>query len=96
MGKLRKNPTAEVDVLEPLPHVDLRLSFCTREEEKLIRRLQEIPKRRAVAILFERQGCLHCHSHSVPHAGNGLCAKCRRSIYYELGKIDKEIARGEI
>jgi len=96
MDKLRKNPAVEVEVLEPLPRMDLRLSFRTRDEEKLIRRLQKIPERRAVAILFERRGCLHCHSHSVPHAANGLCAKCRRQLYYELAKIDGEIARGEI
>ncbi len=93
MGKLRKN---DVEVLDALPRPDFRISFHTKEEEVLIRRLQKIPERRAVRILFERHGCLRCRTHSMPHAGNGFCSKCRAWIYHELGKIDKEIARGDL
>lgn len=94
MNKLSK--TQEVEVLGPLPRIDLRLALHTREEEALIRRLQNIPERRAVAVLFERNGCIHCGTRKLPHAGNALCTKCRRHFYYELDKIDKEIARGEL
>lgn len=94
MGKIRKTP--RVELLEPLPRLDLRLALHTRQEEALIRRLEKIPERRAVGVLFERHGCLRCQTRALPHAGNGLCSKCRGWAYYELRKIDQEIARGEL
>ena len=92
MSKIQKPP---IEVLGPLPRVDLRLTFHTREEEALIRRLQKIPERRALAVVYERHGCLRCGSHA-PHASNWLCGKCRRWAYYELSKADRYIARGEL
>jgi predicted class III extradiol MEMO1 family dioxygenase len=94
MSNLSKR--ASIEVLPPLPRLDLRLSFCNREEEALRRKIQTISERRAVAVFFERNGCLHCGGRTLPHAGNALCTKCRRHIYYELDKIEKEIKRGEI
>jgi hypothetical protein len=93
MSNLTKRPS--VEVLPPLPSVDLRISFHNRGDEALIRKLQSITGRRAVAIYFERNGCLHCGGRALPHAGNALCTKCRRHVYYELDKIEKEIKSGE-
>jgi hypothetical protein len=92
-GKISKKPP--VEVLPPAPRLDLPISFATREEETLVRKLQTIPERKAVAIWFERNGCLKCGGHSFPHAGNALCTKCRRRFYYEIGLIEQEIKSGE-
>ena len=93
MSKLSKGTS--VEILPPLPRPDLRLAFCDRQGETLRRKIQAIPEARAVAIYFERNGCLHCHGRALPHAGHGLCTKCRRRLYYEYDKIEKEIARGD-
>jgi hypothetical protein len=84
-----------VEVLPPVPRLDLPISFATREEETMIRGLQTIPQRRAAAIWFERNGCFKCGSRGLPHAGNALCTKCRKRLYDELETIEKEIKSGE-
>jgi hypothetical protein len=91
----RISKRSAVEVLPPVPRLDLPISFATREDEMLIRRLQTIPERKAVAVWFERNGCLKCGGHGLPHAGNALCTKCRKRFYDELEKIKKEIKSGE-
>jgi hypothetical protein len=85
----------KVEVLGSEPRLDLTLEPFLRssEEARLIRLLQSIPSRRKFAVFFERHGCLHCGRRDVPHEASALCAKCRRWAYYEVSKIEKELAR---
>ena len=83
----------KVEILGPEPKLDLTLEpfFRTREEARLIRLLQSLPSRLKHAVFFERHGCLRCGQRNLSHASHGLCTKCRRWVYYEMTKIEKEL-----
>ena len=88
----------KVEVLGPEPRLDLTLEPFLRshEEARLIKLLQSVSSRRKFSVFFERHGCFHCGVRNVPHAVSGCCQKCRRWAYYEMSKIEKELAKGEL
>jgi hypothetical protein len=87
-----------VEILRGPEKPDLTLEPFLRsaEEARLIRLLQSIPAIRKFAVVFDRRGCLCCHSREFPHAGLSLCTKCRRQFYYEVKKAERDIAKGEV
>lgn len=89
-------PKIEVISGEPKPDLILEPFFRSAEETKLIRLLQSVASVRKFAVVFDRHGCLRCHSREFPHAGQGLCAKCRRWFAYEVKKAENDIAKGEV
>ncbi len=64
--------------------------FQNRQTAVEVRRLQPLGEQRKWARFFELHGCLRCSRKDVRHASHGLCAKCRRWVYYELTKIVSE------
>ena len=89
-------PRVEVIQGDPKPDLTLEPFLRSREEAQLIKLLQSIPSRRKYGIFFDRHGCFHCGRRDVPHAASGCCEKCRRWAYYEMQKIEKELAKGEL
>ena len=86
----------KVEVLRGEGHPDLTLEpfFRSREEVRLIRLLQSTSSLHRFSVFFERHGCLRCRRRDVRHMSNGLCEPCRRWFYYEIRKIEKELAKG--
>jgi hypothetical protein len=91
MTKLSKR--AAVEVLPPIERAESGLAWCDQNGEARRRKTQRIPERKAVAVYFERHGCLHCGGRGLPHAGHALCSKCYRRVRYDLEKIEREIQK---
>jgi len=43
-----------------------------------------------VEISYERYGCMICETSERPHAGNGMCSRCRAKWFGRLTQIIKE------
>jgi hypothetical protein len=89
-------PKIEVISGEPKPDLTLEPFFRSAEETKLIRLLRSVASVRKFAVVFERNGCLRCQSREFPHAGQGLCAKCRHWFACEVKKAENDIKKGEV
>jgi hypothetical protein len=69
--------------------------FRSRKVAYELRRLQSVPEQRKFSIAYERFGCMICETHATPHAGNGLCQKCRSRWFQRLAGIIAEGVAGE-
>jgi hypothetical protein len=69
--------------------------FRSRQVAYELKRLMTVPEQEKFSISFERYGCMICETHDVPHAGNGLCRKCRTKWFNRLAQIIGEGVKGE-
>jgi hypothetical protein len=70
--------------------------FRTRQVAYELRRLQTVPERKSWNLVYEWGGCIICKTTELPHAGNGMCARCRGRLHQLKRSAEKEImARAE-
>jgi hypothetical protein len=69
--------------------------FRSRQVAYELKRLQSVPEQKKFSIAYERYGCMICETHTTPHAGNGLCQKCRQKWFQRLAGIIAEGVAGE-
>lgn len=65
--------------------------FRTRQVAYELRRLQTVPERKAWNLVYEWGGCIICKTTELPHAGNGMCARCRGRIHQLKRSAEREI-----
>jgi len=65
--------------------------FRTRQVAYELRRLQTVPERKAWNLVYEWGGCIVCKTTELPHAGNGMCPRCRARIHQLKRSTEKEI-----
>jgi len=65
--------------------------FRTRQVAYELRRLQTVPERKAWNLVYEWGGCIVCKTTELPHAGNGMCPRCRARIHQLKRSAEKEI-----
>jgi hypothetical protein len=65
--------------------------FRTRQVAHELRRLQTVPERKSWHLVYEWGGCIICKSSELPHAGNGMCTRCRPRIHQLKRSAEKEI-----
>jgi hypothetical protein len=70
--------------------------FRSRQVSYELKRLQSVPEQQKFSIYFERYGCMKCETRTRPHAGNGMCARCRSNFFGRLAQIIGEGIKGEI
>ncbi len=69
--------------------------FQARHVANELRRLQNVPEQRKWSVFYERHGCLRCQDTQRPHAGTGMCDRCRNWVVQALGKIINGIVAGD-
>lgn len=86
-------PKTKIEIIQGDGKPDLTLEpfFRGREEARLIHLLQSPIYRRALALYFDRHGCLHCGRKDRPHKGHLLCDKCYGIVRRELKEYEREI-----
>ena len=69
--------------------------FRSRQVAYELKRLQSVPEQRKFSVAFERYGCIICETRKAIHAGNGMCANCRRRWFVRLTQIIAEGMTGQ-
>jgi hypothetical protein len=69
--------------------------FRSRQVAYELKRLQTVPEQEKFSVSYELYGCMICETHAIPHAGNGLCTKCRAVWFRRFAQIIKEGMKGE-
>jgi hypothetical protein len=64
--------------------------FRSRQVAYELKRLQSVPEQQKFAIGYERYGCMICETSDRPHAGNGMCARCRSKWFVRYTQIIRE------
>lgn len=65
--------------------------FRTRQVAYELRRLQTVPERKSWRLVYEWGGCIICKGSELPHAGNGMCPRCRSRIHQLKRSAEREI-----
>jgi hypothetical protein len=69
--------------------------FRSRQVAYELKRLQSVPEQEKFRIAYDRYGCLDCKTQDRPHAGNGMCNKCRAKWFVRFTQIISERIEGK-
>jgi hypothetical protein len=69
--------------------------FRSQQVAREVKRLQSVPEQKKFSIGYERYGCIDCKMQDRPHAGNGMCDRCRPKWFSRYAQIIAEGIKGE-